>query len=158
MANCETVRQIALSMPNVNERPSYGTPAFFVKRKLFARLLAAVRQNLERPVWSEHALEWRLKGMIGVEPLVKRLTKKLSAENGHVSETVLTLADILLMLTEVNYQEADGTLSKRKFKRIFKQFLRDIAQEADAELRSTGRGIPRDVQQFWTGVYQRCRA
>lgn len=38
MANCEMVRQIALSMPNVNERPSYGTPAFFVKRKLFARL------------------------------------------------------------------------------------------------------------------------
>ena len=39
MVNSDTVRQIALSMPNVNERPSYGTPAFFVKRKLFARLL-----------------------------------------------------------------------------------------------------------------------
>ena len=39
MASCEMVRQIALSTPNVNQRPSYGTPAFFVKRKLFARLL-----------------------------------------------------------------------------------------------------------------------
>lgn len=39
MANPDTVRQIALSMPNVTERPAYGTPAFYVKRKLFARLL-----------------------------------------------------------------------------------------------------------------------
>ncbi len=35
----ETVRQLALALPNVLERSSYGTPAFFVKRKLFARLL-----------------------------------------------------------------------------------------------------------------------
>ena len=145
--------------PDLDPLRRYNLQDTFLRRvRRQARLLAAVRQNLERPVWSEHALEWRLKGMIGVEPLVKRLTKKLSAENGRVLETVLTLADILLMLTEVNYQEADGTLSKRKFKRIFKQFLRDIAREADAELRSTGRAIPRDVQQFWTGVYQRCRA
>ena len=39
MANSELVRQLALAMPNVQERPSYGTPAFFVRRKLFARLL-----------------------------------------------------------------------------------------------------------------------
>ena len=35
----DTVRQLALALPNVQERTSYGTPAFYVKRKLFARLL-----------------------------------------------------------------------------------------------------------------------
>ncbi len=39
MAVPETVRQLALAMPDTVERPSYGTPAFFVKKKLFARLL-----------------------------------------------------------------------------------------------------------------------
>ena len=39
MTNPETVRRLALAMPNVNERPCYGTPAFYVKRTLFARLL-----------------------------------------------------------------------------------------------------------------------
>ena len=39
MTNPETVRQLALAMPNVNERPCHGTPAFYVKRTLFARLL-----------------------------------------------------------------------------------------------------------------------
>src|ERR1039458_4416947 len=33
----ESVRQIALSLVNVTEGTSYGTPAFFVKRALFAR-------------------------------------------------------------------------------------------------------------------------
>lgn len=39
MARSATVRQLALAMPNTVERLSYGTPGFFVKKKLFARLL-----------------------------------------------------------------------------------------------------------------------
>ncbi len=39
MADIDTVRQTALAMPNVQERLCYGTPAFYVKRTLFARFL-----------------------------------------------------------------------------------------------------------------------
>lgn len=39
MSGSTTVRKLALAMPDTVERPSYGTPAFFVKKKLFARLL-----------------------------------------------------------------------------------------------------------------------
>ena len=39
MATPEDVRQLALTMAHVEERLSYGTPAFYVRRKLFARLL-----------------------------------------------------------------------------------------------------------------------
>ncbi|MDB5389415.1 MAG: hypothetical protein JWM11_5061 [Planctomycetaceae bacterium] len=39
MAVPETVRKLALALPDTVERPSYGTPGFFVKKKLFARLL-----------------------------------------------------------------------------------------------------------------------
>jgi hypothetical protein len=38
VATFETVRRIALSLPGVEEGPCYGTPAFRVKGKLFARL------------------------------------------------------------------------------------------------------------------------
>ena len=34
----EDVRRIALSLPATSERPSYGTPGFRVKDKLFARI------------------------------------------------------------------------------------------------------------------------
>jgi len=39
MANSDTVRQLALALADAEEKPCYGTPAFYVKRKLFARLL-----------------------------------------------------------------------------------------------------------------------
>jgi|SRR5436190_23367163 len=38
MANFETVRELALGLPDVEEATSYGTPAFKVRRKLVARL------------------------------------------------------------------------------------------------------------------------
>jgi len=38
MPSFKTVRSIAL-LPETSEKPCYGTPAFYVKRKLFARML-----------------------------------------------------------------------------------------------------------------------
>ena len=39
MANSAAVRELAMALADVTEKPCYGTPAFYVKRKLFARLL-----------------------------------------------------------------------------------------------------------------------
>jgi hypothetical protein len=47
-----------------------------------ARILAQLRSNLQRPVWGPLALEWRLRGIVGVEPLADRLVR---AENERVS-------------------------------------------------------------------------
>jgi hypothetical protein len=38
MATETDVRQIALALPETEERPSYGTPGFRVKDRLFARI------------------------------------------------------------------------------------------------------------------------
>jgi hypothetical protein len=38
MPNFETVKTIAMSLPAAYERTSYNTPAFYVGKKLFARL------------------------------------------------------------------------------------------------------------------------
>lgn len=52
MATARTVRSVALGLPETSEKPCYGTPGFYVRRKLFARLLPdggtlAVRVDLE---------------------------------------------------------------------------------------------------------------
>jgi hypothetical protein len=52
MATVKTVRSLALGLPETSEKPCYGTPGFYVKKKLFARLLPdgatlAVRVDLE---------------------------------------------------------------------------------------------------------------
>jgi len=39
VATEKTVRSLALALPETSEKPCYGTPAFYVKGKLFARLL-----------------------------------------------------------------------------------------------------------------------
>ena len=38
MATLRTVRELALALPEVEEGTSYGTPAFFVRKKFFARM------------------------------------------------------------------------------------------------------------------------
>ncbi|MCT2586363.1 MmcQ/YjbR family DNA-binding protein [Actinophytocola gossypii] len=38
MVTEDDVRRVALSLPHTTERPSYGTPGFRVKDKLFARI------------------------------------------------------------------------------------------------------------------------
>ena len=38
MASEDDVRAVALSLPETEERPSYGTPGFRVKDRLFARI------------------------------------------------------------------------------------------------------------------------
>lgn len=48
MATVADVREIALSLPETSERPSYGTPGFRVKDRLFAR----VREEGVLVVWT----------------------------------------------------------------------------------------------------------
>src|SRR5262245_33108084 len=38
MIALDAVRALALALPETTERPSFGTPAFFVKNKLFGRM------------------------------------------------------------------------------------------------------------------------
>ena len=38
MATTDDVRRLALALPETSEKPCYGTPGFYVRKKLFARL------------------------------------------------------------------------------------------------------------------------
>ena len=38
MSNEADVRRLAVALPDVTEKTSYGTPAFYVAKKIFARL------------------------------------------------------------------------------------------------------------------------
>jgi hypothetical protein len=55
MATEDDVRRIALSLPSTVEKPSYGTPGFRVKDKLFAR----IREDGELGVHVESEFEKR---------------------------------------------------------------------------------------------------
>ncbi|MFI7675435.1 MmcQ/YjbR family DNA-binding protein [Actinophytocola sp. NPDC049390] len=56
------VRRVALSLPETTEKPSYGTPGFRVKDRLFARL----REEGDLLVWV--ADEGEKRGLVASEP------------------------------------------------------------------------------------------
>lgn len=126
-----------------------------------ARVLADLRANLERPVWSSQALEWRLRGLIGVEALATRILRELTAADSGSNEAMLALADFLIVLREVRYggndEQSAGALSCEEFARIYRPFLRELAANLDVGVQSVRqRGSP-DLGAFWDRVVQRCQ-
>lgn len=122
-----------------------------------ARLLAAVRRSLERPAWSVRALDWRLRGMLGIERLGEHLIKELQKEGGKTAESTLILADFILMLTEVNYKEEPGWLTLSEFEEIFKPFVGNLAIHLNEKIYVLKTKLPPDIRAFWKEVYDRCR-
>jgi hypothetical protein len=62
MVSENDVRAVALSLPATTEKPSYGTPGFRVKDRLFARL----REEGDLLVWV--ADEGEKRGLVASEP------------------------------------------------------------------------------------------
>ena len=61
MVRFQTVRKLALALPDVVERTSYGTPAFRVRDKLFCRLLedAASIVVFVDPIERTELIDWK---------------------------------------------------------------------------------------------------
>jgi hypothetical protein len=122
-----------------------------------ARVLAQLRANLQRPVWGRQALEWRLRGLVGIEPLANRLARECFHGNCSVEEGLLTLADFLIVLHEVDYQAADGSLPRSDFEEIFRSFLVGLTERLARETAGLRDRVPADVLGFWDRTVDRCR-
>lgn len=137
----------------------YDLRATFLHRiRSRARVLARVRQNLQRPVWSVQALQWRLEGFIGIKPLAQRLLGKVTETGRNADEATLTLSDFLIVLREVDYQEIDGALPKVEFERVYHSFLRSLVAELDGQVRGFRGRIGKQMLDFWDRVVERCQA
>jgi hypothetical protein len=122
-----------------------------------ARILAQLRANLQRPVWGPQALEWRLRGLIGIEPLAGRMVREFASATETVDEALLTLADFLMVLHEVDYQPSDGSLTKGEFEKHFRLFLRDLANRLQCQVETHRGRISEGTMHFWERVVERCR-
>ncbi len=133
----------------------YDLQATFLHRvRRRARVLAQLRANLERPVPSRQALEWRLRGMLGVEVLAGRFYQEVvNANPADVGEALLTMADFLIVLGEVDYQTPQhGSLPKDAFDEVFRGFLRELVSEIRKKTATERERIPEDLWSFWERV------
>jgi hypothetical protein len=135
----------------------YDIHATFLHRvRHRARVLAQLRANLERPVPGAQALDWRLRGLVGIEPLAERLVRELSLSNGRSDESLLTLADFLIVLSEVNYVGVPGSLSKVEFDALYSAFLRELAGNLTRQVDSVRHLVSAQPIEFWQRVIERC--
>jgi len=136
----------------------YDLRSTFLRRiRIRARVLAQLRQNLQRPVWSAQALQWRLEGFIGIKPLAERLVQEVVEADGQVDEAILTLADFLIVLREVDYEPVEGALPKAQFDGVYRPFLHDLVSELHEKVLPCRRRIGKELVSFWERVVERCR-
>jgi hypothetical protein len=123
-----------------------------------ARILAQLRSNLQRPVWGQQALEWRLRGLIGIEPLANRLVREFAAANGAGGdEALLTLADFLIVLHEVEYHPSDGALGQAAFEKVFRSFLGELANKLREQIEVHRNRVSPELMLFWERVLEKCK-
>lgn len=123
-----------------------------------ARVLTQMRANLERPCWGRQALEWRLRGLIGMEVLSDRLVKEFEQANGTANEALLTLADFLIVLREADYQSGPGALSKAEFETVLKSFLKELAGKQAKKVEERRDSVSQDAMGFWERVVVLCQS
>lgn len=137
----------------------YDLHATFLHRvRRRARVLAQVRANLQRPVSGRQALEWRLRGLVGIEALAERLVRNLANANGSIDESLLTLTDFLIVLREVDYQFSEGSLKKEEYDKVFLPFLKGLTKDLHQKVGVYRARISDDLWQFWERVVLRGRA
>lgn len=135
----------------------YDLQATFLHRiRRRARILALLRRNLERPVNGRQALEWRLRGLIGIEPLANRLVREFEEAAGKSDEALLTLADFLIVLREVDYQPADSALPKPVFNELFRSFLNELMVSLKKQVDGHRQLVAPELIAFWDRVVEAC--
>lgn len=122
-----------------------------------ARMLAGVRHNLQRPAWTEKALQWRLEGIIGIKSLADKLMAFKENGNKKTIEAVFELIDFFIMLDEVKYQPALGAIDQTQFDAVYRPFVCNLLESANAKTKQIQNQLPPDIRMFWERIYQRCR-
>lgn len=148
----------AATPPDLDPLRRYDLKSTFLRRvRSRARILAQLRSNLQRPVWSMQALQWRLEGFIGIRPLAERVLHEVLEGQESADEALLTLADLVILLSEVSYEPYDGSLSPKDFNEVYQTFLKKLVKDLNAKVHSHRHRVGRDVLNFWDRVVERCR-
>jgi len=136
----------------------YDLQATFLHRiRRRARILGQLRSHLERPVWGRQALEWRLRGLLGIEALADRMVREFVEADGKADEALLALSDFLIVLGEVDYQECEGSLTKAAFINVFRPFLKELSRKLGQQIEPYRDQLSGELLNFWKSVIKRCQ-
>lgn len=114
---------------SIDPHKRVDTSAFLLQRtRRVSWALTALRERLQRPIVSEPALEWRLRGPVGAQALANAIAREAKSE----AEKCFLLTELCLELGRVHPQEAPGSLSRQKVKAALREIVVDIRAGIDA--------------------------
>jgi hypothetical protein len=99
------------------------TSSFLLQRtRRVSDALTGLRQRLERPVVSQQALEWRIRGPVGVMALAQAVGKEARSEQ----ERSFLLTELCLELARVRPLASPGSLSSAHVRKSLRQAAEEI--------------------------------
>ncbi|MBK9315799.1 MAG: hypothetical protein IPM55_16370 [Acidobacteria bacterium] len=109
--------------PLLDPHKRVNTSGFLLQRtRRVSDALRAMRLRLERPAVSEQALNWRLRGPIGVLALAQAIGKEAHSDE----ERCFLLTELCLELTRVKPQTAPGSLSTKRVRAALIELRKEI--------------------------------
>jgi hypothetical protein len=106
------------------------TTSFLLQRtRRVSDALTGLRKKLEQPVVSEQALEWRLRGPVGVLALAQAVSKEARSEQ----ERCFLLTEVCLELARVHPQISPGSLSTAQIRKGLRELAREIRSTISQE-------------------------
>ena len=109
--------------PLLDPHKRVDTSTFLLQRtRRVSWAFTALRQRLEKPVVSDQALAWRLRGPVGVHAFAQAIGKEARSE----SERCFLLTELCLELTRVRPQETQGSLRKNRVAEAIKMLIREL--------------------------------
>ncbi|MEZ6127845.1 MAG: hypothetical protein R3C59_04125 [Planctomycetaceae bacterium] len=135
----------------------YDLRATFLRRvRIRARILQRLREKLQQPVGSLRSLHWRLDGFVGVRPLTERMVDEVLKAIDRPDEALLNLADLFVLLLEVDYQPQGNSLSREEFDAAYSPFLSHLAADAVRTIKEQRHRFGSEIFAFWKRVTDRC--
>lgn len=139
----------AVMQPELDPHSRVDTREFLLNRtRRISRAFAGLRSRLEKPVLTDEALDWRLYGPIGVTALAQAIQQHAQTQE----ERAFLLAELILELTRVEYQEADGCLDAVAVYGRIGEVVRSLRQDLDAI-----KGLPAELRQYCRAVLTEVR-
>lgn len=104
------------------------------------------------------SLEWHLRGIVGIATLSNRLVREFTEAQDGADEALLTLADFVIVLREVNYQSKDGSLKREDYDEVFLPFLKQLTRDLHQRVSENRERVSDDLWQFWERMVLKGRA
>lgn len=128
----QAAQQLGEQEPDeIDPHKRVDTSRFLLQRtRRVSWALAGLRERLERPVPTVHALRWRLHGPVGVQ----RVAEALQAEKRSEAEYAFLLAELALEISRVRPASAPGCLPPEQVRAKLGSIVEELVSDLDDTL------------------------